>query len=136
MATIYDVRRTNLRRLMQQWGGPTALAAHLGHSNGSYLAQLAGPNPKREVGERTARQIEIKLGLPHGFMDEAQAEPQPLDEAALANCLRAVSTAVEDAGLKVSPEKFADVVGLAYDSAKTVGAVDERFIQRLVRLLK
>lgn len=64
MVTVYDVRRTNLRRLMQQWGGPTALAAHLGHSNGSYLAQLAGPNPKREVGERTARQIEAKLGLP------------------------------------------------------------------------
>lgn len=49
---------------MQQWGGPTALAAHLGHSNGSYLAQLAGPNPKREVGERTARQVEERLGLP------------------------------------------------------------------------
>ena len=63
-------------------------------------------------------------------------ELAPLDEAALANCLRAVSTAVEDAGLKVSPEKFADIVGLAYDSAKTVEAVDERFIQRLVRLLK
>lgn len=136
MVNIYEVRRTNLRRLMQQWGGPTALAAHLGHSNGSYLAQLAGPNPKREVGERTARQVEERLGLPHGYMDEAQADPQPLDEAALANCLRAVSTAVEEAGLRVSPEKFADIVGLAYDSAKAAGAVDERFIQRLVRLLK
>lgn len=26
---------------MKQWGGPTSLAKKLGHSNGSYLAQLA-----------------------------------------------------------------------------------------------
>jgi hypothetical protein len=43
MQTIYDIRRDNLRRLIGQWGGPTSLSKKLGHSNGSYIAQLAGP---------------------------------------------------------------------------------------------
>ena len=38
---VYEIRRANLRKLMADWGGPTILAAKLGHSNGSYLAQLA-----------------------------------------------------------------------------------------------
>lgn len=42
MKSVYDTRRTNLRSLIGQWGGPTSLSKKLGHSNGSYLAQLVG----------------------------------------------------------------------------------------------
>jgi hypothetical protein len=58
---VYRTRRTNLRALAAQWGGPTSLAKKLGHSNGSYLAQLIGPNPSREVSEKTAREIERNM---------------------------------------------------------------------------
>jgi len=136
MDSVYQVRRTNLRKLMTQWGGPTSLAAKLGHSNGSFLAQLAGPHPSREVSEKVARQIELDLSLPSGWMDLKHKEPQPLDDAALALCIRAVAAAAEGARMKVPPEKFADVVALAYDNAKLTGGVDEAFINRIVRLLK
>lgn len=52
MRSVYDTRRENLRKLIRQWGGPTSLAKKLGHANGSYIAQLAGPHPSREVSER------------------------------------------------------------------------------------
>lgn len=136
MADIYTIRRDNLRKLMAQWGGPTSLAAKLGHSNGSYLAQLAGPHPSRELSERTARQVESKLALPGGWLDQVHAEASPLDDTVLALCIRAVSAAAQDARVKLGPERFADIVALAYDNSKNAGAVDESFISRLIRLVK
>ena len=67
MKTVYDIRRENLRALMKTWGGPTSLAKKLGHANGSYLAQIGGPNPRREISEKVAREIETKLGLALGY---------------------------------------------------------------------
>lgn len=55
MSNVFEIRRDNLRRLMEQWGGPTSLAKKLGHSNGSYVAQLAGPHPTRDLSEKVAR---------------------------------------------------------------------------------
>ena len=137
MTDAYEIRRTNLRKLMAQWGGPTSLAVKLGHSNGSYLAQLAGPHPSREVSERTARQIEEALTLPGGYLDQLHpGKDHPLDDAVLALCIRAVTASVKDAKVKVSPERFADLVALAYDHSAAAGGVDEKFINRLVRLLK
>lgn len=136
MVSVYDIRRTNLRKLMTQWGGPTSLAAKLGHSNGSYLAQLAGPHPSREVSERTAREMESALSLPSGWFDQPHKEAQPLDDSVLAVCIRATTEAVRDQKVKVGPEKFADIVSLAYDNARASGRLDEQFINRLVRLMK
>jgi hypothetical protein len=137
MPQVYEVRRANLRKLMTQWGGPTSLATKLGHSNGSYLAQLAGPHPSREVSERTARQIEQALTLPTGYLDQAHPGAEhTLDDDVLALCIRAVTAAVKDAKLKANPERFADLVALAYDHSMVSGTVDEKFINRIVRLLK
>lgn len=33
MANLYDNRRENLRRLIEQWGGPSALGAKLGYAD-------------------------------------------------------------------------------------------------------
>jgi hypothetical protein len=57
MLDVYRTRRENLRDLSRSWGGPTSLAKKLGHSNGSYLAQLIGPHPSRDVSEKVARII-------------------------------------------------------------------------------
>jgi hypothetical protein len=64
MKSVYETRRVNLRALINQWGGPTSLSRKLGHSNGSYIAQIAGPHPSREISEKVAREVESKLGLP------------------------------------------------------------------------
>lgn len=137
MRSVYDQRRDNLRLLMQQWGGPTSLAKKLGHSNGSYIAQLAGPNPSREVSEKVARDMESRLGLPLGWLDQEQAgNHRQLDDETLATCVRAIAAEIRDTGLKPDPDSYANLVGLAYEHARLVGRVDETFIQRIVRLTK
>jgi hypothetical protein len=137
MKSVYDQRRENLRGLMSQWGGPTSLAKKLGHSNGSYVAQLVGPNPSREISEKVARDMEAKLGLPIGWLDQEHAGGvRQVDDEALALCVRAVAAEIRDAGLKPDPDTYANLVGLAYEHLKLLGRVDEPFIKRIVRLTK
>lgn len=135
--SVYKTRRENLRKLMAEWGGPTSLAKKLGHSNGSYIAQLVGPHPSREISEKVAREIEAKLQLASGWLDqEHNGKPRQVDDETLGLCVRAVAAAIRDAGLKPDPEAYGNLVGLAYEYTKVSGRVDEPFIQRLVRLIK
>lgn len=136
MKTVYDLRRHNLRALAQQWGGPTSLSRKLGHSNGSYLAQLIGPHPSREISEKVAREIEGRLNLPSGWMDHEHGEARPVDDETLSSCVRAVAATLRDAGHKATPDQLADLAALAYEHAKLTGRVDETFIKRIVRLTK
>jgi hypothetical protein len=136
MRTIYDIRRDNLRTLMGQWGGPTSLSRKLGHSNGSYIAQIAGPNPSRQISEKVAREIEAKLELPLGWMDQEHAPvPDALDDQGLTECVTAVATVLRDTSLRPTPAAYAQLVSLAYDRFKLTGRIDEPFLQRLVSLL-
>jgi hypothetical protein len=132
--SVYKTRRENLRKLMTEWGGPTSLSKKLGHSNGSYIAQLAGPHPSREVSEKVAREIEATLGLPTGWMDQAHDGNRKVDDETLAMCVGAVAAAVRDAGLKPDSKTYGTLVQLAYEHTKLTGRVDENYIQRLVRL--
>lgn len=136
MRSVYDQRRDNLRQLLKTWGGPTSLAKKLGHSNGSYIAQLAGPHPSREVSERVAREMEGKLGLPSGWLDQPHAGERQLDDEALGACVRAVAAALRDVGHRASPDQMADLAALAYEHTKLTGRVDEVFITKIVRLTK
>lgn len=137
MRTIYDTRRDNLRSLIGQWGGPTSLSKKLGHANGSYLAQLAGPRPSRDVSEKVAREIEAKLKLPLGWLDQDHpAGAQQLDDEALNDVVRAVATVLRDAGLRPDPETYATLVQLTYDRAKLTGRLDEQFILKLTTLVR
>lgn len=54
---ISEVRRANVRALIEKYGA-SKLATRLGYRNPSFLSQQAGPNPTREVTERTARAFE------------------------------------------------------------------------------
>lgn len=137
MQSVYDKRRENLRRLITQWGGPTSLAKKLGHSNGSYIAQLAGPRPSREVSEKVAREIEQKLGLPVAWLDQAHpAGGQQLNDEALTECVKAVATVLRDVGLRPDPETYGNLVQLVYDRLKLTGRLDEQHIQKLTALIR
>lgn len=70
----HDTRLENLRKLIAAMGGPTVVSHKLGHANGSYLAQMAGPNPSRPVGEKVARSIEATLKIPAGWLDLPEAK--------------------------------------------------------------
>ena len=137
MRSVYDLRRENLSSLKDQWGGPTSLAKKLGHSNGSYIAQLVGPNPTREISEKVARGIEAKLSMPVGWLDQDRAPSSArLDDTLFAQCVRAVTASIRDAGLSPYPDVYSNLVDLAYEHAKLVKKIDEPFIQKLVRLTK
>lgn len=137
MKSVYETRRDNLRTLLHQWGGPTSLAKKLGHSNGSYVAQLVGPNPSREISEKVARDMEAKLGLPVGWLDqEHTGSPRQVDDATLSACVRAVAAAIRDAGLNPNPDVYANLVGLAYEHTKLIGRVDEPYIHKLIGLTR
>ncbi len=137
MKSVYDVRRENLRALMKTWGGPTSLAKKLGHTNGSYLAQIAGPHPRREISEKVAREIEGKLGLAIGWLDQAQANRTgKVNDKALADCVRAVAAVLRDAGLRPDPDAYATLVQLVYDRSKLTGTLDEDFVKQLVGLIR
>lgn len=70
MATVQELRLNNLRELIKEHGGASELARKAGYSAPSYLMQMAGPNPTRKISEDTARQIETKLSLRPGSLDE------------------------------------------------------------------
>lgn len=134
--SVYQVRRENLRELSRQWGGPTSLSRKLGHANGSYLAQLIGPHPSREVSEKVAREVEAKLGLPVGWLDAEHGPARSVDDAALSDCVRAVAAALRDAGLRPSPERYGTLVALVYDHQRLTGRLDEAHINKLIELMR
>lgn len=137
MKSVYEIRRDNLRALMKTWGGPTSLAKKLGHSNGSYVAQLAGPHPTRNVSEKGAREIEEKLGLSIGYMDQAhERSPGKLQHGDISRCVKAVTTVLRDAGLNPQPDTTANLVQLVFDRLQLTGELDEHYIKQLVQLVK
>lgn len=138
MATnVYDTRRDNLRALIGQWGGPTSLSRKLGHSNGSYIAQLAGPKPSRDMSEKVAREIEVKLGLPAAWLDQRHAGgQQTLNDEVLGQCVAAVATCLRDVGLRPDPSTYGTLVQLVYDRAKLTNTIDEPYIHKLLQLIR
>lgn len=66
---IYEIRKANLRVLMEDAGGPNNLAKRLSLSNPSFLSHLAGPRPTRTITEKTARKIESTMGLTENWLD-------------------------------------------------------------------
>ncbi len=132
LRSVHETRRINLRRLIEQQGGPTAVALRLGYSNGSFLAHLAGPHPTRQISEKVARGIERKLALRTGWLD---AEDMPhLDDVLLAQSIQAVTAVALEYDRRVQPAKFAELVSIVYDHAVRTGECDTAFVQRLVRL--
>lgn len=138
MTSEFTHRRENLRRLIEQWGGPSSLAAKLGYTNASFLVQMAGPHPIREVSEKTARKIEKTLDLPAGYLDgrpERGAAPKVSTEL-ITKVVRVVGDACQDAGVKLTPAKFADLVAVVYQDAEQAGDVRGGFVKSLIQLTK
>lgn len=135
---IYDVRLQNLRLLIKQWGGATSLAAKLGYSTPSYVVQLAGPNPRRTVSEKVARDMEAKLKLAPRWMDEPHTAEAlvPIDDVFLRECVMAVAVCIRDAGLALNPEVIATITTRSYEWALQKGKVDTDFIKTLVDLTR
>jgi hypothetical protein len=134
--SILDIRRNRLRELIRKWGGPGTLAKKLGYTSGSYLAQIAGPNPTRDISEDVARDIEGKLGLSNGWLDkEADTPAGDVNAPLVAEVLRIVMAVTAESKHDIGADKIAEVVALAYERAAASGSVDERYVRRLVNLI-
>jgi hypothetical protein len=170
---LADIRRTNLRNIVTQWGGPSNLARKLGYNNPSYLVQMVGPKPTRDVTEKTAVKIETALGLqqgalsqgvfsltgteaggvpPNGGIDsrggppaggpvtnghtlESAQHPIKLTGGHIALAISAVSRGCESLGVKLTTNKFADVVAFVYESLEERGSLPEASrIEQLIRI--
>jgi hypothetical protein len=133
-------RRSNLRNLIEQWYGPLALAKKLGYTNASFLVQMCGPNPTREVTEKTARKTEQALGLPAGWMDDAPGHNEKasrIDMGLVSLVIRTVMQAAEENGLKLLPDKLGDIVSLVYaDAASNNSIVRPDYVQSIIKLTK
>lgn len=135
---IAKIRRENMRRLIREHDGPKAFAERIGLAN-SFVVQMAGPNPTREVSEKTARKVENTLDLPAGWMDTpAEAiEIAPVNVSLVSEVIRLVGQSCEEAGVKLSHAKFADLVTLVYTTAADAGGVPRvDFIKKMIHLLK
>jgi len=110
LVSTNEIRVENLRRLIRDSGGPSALAKRLGYSNASFLVQMAGPSPIRQVTEKTARNIESKLGLEPGALDSGIQRP---DVALTVDVIRLVGRVLEEEGVALPPVRFAELVAFA-----------------------
>lgn len=75
MDTVEDIRRMNLRALVEQKGSVRAVAELLGKSSAQISQWLnASPDSKtgkpRNISAVSAREIEKKLGMPRGLFDQ------------------------------------------------------------------
>lgn len=132
LTALHEARRTNLRRLMDSWGGPTAMALRLGHSNGSFISQLAGPHPTRNISEKQARLIEQRLNLEPGWLDRDVATVTPLDNDVLARSITAVTLAQSAMGVRLPPAKFAESIAIVYDHVLSTGSCSEQYATALI----
>jgi hypothetical protein len=143
MMKLTEIRRENMRALIEKHGAGK-LSAKLGYSQPSFLSQMCGPNPTRDITEKSARRYETLLKLPAGYLDTMHGEesaPQPEKPAAdpnmVADVIRLVGSICASEEVNLPPMKFAEVVALAYlDTVEHDQTPREDHIKQVVRLLK
>ena len=150
---IIVIRRENLRALAAIHGKKT-LSIKLGYLQPSFLSQMIGPNPTRDISEKSARSYERKLSLEDGFLD------RPLLSSGLANpvqgtvesfssaqikkindmlveVVQLVGSSLQSEGITLPPTRFANLLTLAVgDAMEHNCAPRESQIKQMVKLLK
>lgn len=140
MADMKEVRRQQLRRLVNEHEGMNNLAKKLGLAKGAYISQLLTNPPTRDISEKTARKWEKMLHLKEGWLDGAAAiapsNGAALNSELLAQVITEVNEALKAAKVTMSTAQAAELVAMQYADALPGGRVDPARIQRLVGLLK
>jgi len=73
LAEVQTWRRANLRFLASRRGA-AEINRLLGYRAQSFLSQMIGPTPRRNISERTARRVETVLDLATGWLDRPHRE--------------------------------------------------------------
>lgn len=109
---IQHIRRENLRNLADSQGGMAALAKKLGKSI-AYLSQMIGKTVRRPVGERIAREIEIKLKLHHGWLDTEKGRIL-VNQQLLMESVQIIERALAVSNVNLPPDKRAKLYVAVY----------------------
>lgn len=152
MATIYEIRRDNLRSIIAERGS-TSVAKACGYNGPSYMSQMAGKNPSRPITEDNARKFEQGLGLPKGWLDiertpygqpventpppETQDKPIPVtmvDMDRFTQVATRVRDTAKDQGVPLTTAKFTEIVSLVYENYFETESARKNFANRLVGL--
>lgn len=70
MERIYRLRLENMRKLIAAMDGNKARMARALGVDPSFVTHIAGDHPIRTIGEKLARDIEVKLGLMSSWLDQ------------------------------------------------------------------
>lgn len=127
-----EIRRKQLQKLIAQQGSSRKLSQLLGYSNASFLTQMAGPSPTRDVTEKTARKIEQTLGLPEKWLDSSEDASDQSSRLAF-NVTEALALALEKQGTDVPFLTFVRAVKFVSTNAKAGSEND--FIDELAVLM-
>lgn len=137
MDTVYDIRRRNLARLLKEFGAKTQLAIRLDMTPAQVSHWLRDPAQAhaRLIHEDSARQIEKAIGLEAGSLDKDPSAPAPPPKVdrLLIQAATAVVTAMIEHGEKPTLKRVSKLTETAYLYAKDYGAVDEAFVQQIVK---
>lgn len=140
---IAEIRRDNLRILKTRHGG-MKLAEMLGLAQSSFISQMAGPRPTREVTEKTVRTLEKELGMEPGALDRplgspGEAAPVSAEQniAMVSETIRAIGNICAAEHVDLPTSKLTDIIALAIvDAMEHGGKLREDHIRQVVRLLK
>lgn len=128
---IREIRRDNLRVLAKKYGGASQLAKKIGMTK-SWLSQLIGKNPDREMGDQAARNIEKILGLTEGWLDSTHTKGNA-DQETLIEAVRLVIEVLREERVSLPSEKVALLVYAVY-SRLEAGTVSRSAVRELVAL--
>ena len=137
------IRRDNLRLLKERHGGQK-LAQMLGLVQSSFISQMAGPNPSRDVTEKTVRTLEKELNLEAGTLDRPLGSPSEEKPVSAEENIAMVSAAIRAIGnicvaesVELPTNKLTDIIALSItDAMEHGGNLREEHIRQVVRLLK
>lgn len=133
-------RRTNLKQILVEQGGPASFAKKLGQAGPSFLSQMV--NGHRVISEKTSRRIEEAAGKPEYWMDHAHSSVDGMGPAAsvqvdpsfVGGAVKMVAEIQQELDATLSPGKYAEIVNLVYENAQRTGKLDRDFSMRLVKL--
>lgn len=135
-----DVRRANLRHVVDELGGPTGVAKRLKLSGPSWLSQLISGH--RPFTEKTARKFERILGLKQGSLDipaEALQQSQPVmanrEVPQISESLEVVKSLLTRRNQTLTNAKFGAVVQIVFTQAMTTGKADAGLAEQILDLM-
>lgn len=139
MTDINEVRRKNLRKLVNDYEGMNSLARRLGLTRGAFISQLLSTPPVRTMGEKTARKWEKALGLAEGWMDlpagEARNVPMTETQVLIETIVKRVLEETKQRRLNLSPEQISNLVGMSYRDAEMSGGFDTGRMTKILDLI-